>query len=435
LERGEIPVKRPLIQLEDVKVTGNIVIFRVEPSPPLERFLTSGLFYFKYDLPLEGVPEGILSVPLLGCLAPLAWTVGADLVMGEVDSEYLSAVHAIESQMKQWYPGAIANVNITAKPTSTPSKWDESRRGLLYTGGVDSTASMLRNGQGGLSLFMVRGTPEIRLYEARYYQRVRKALEPFVRSLGLGILSIETNALDVINFRLLSSVKRDQFSDGWWENVAHGIVLLSMCAPYTYLDGIGRLLISSSFNYIVKPWGSTPISDELVRWGGLRVVHDSYDLHRVQKVNQVIAPFANQRGGSIPLRVCTGNKSIRLDGGELNCGRCEKCTRTMLQLLFSGVDPARCGFDTSSFVPAKVRSDLESGRIRLKHHPNSWYFMFSIPDPQYKQFEGAYQGLEDFVEWLRGWNFRPKVSFSQKATTFLAPKGSRRREVVRSVLR
>lgn len=412
-----------------------MVIFRVELSPSLERFLNSGLFYFKYDAPLEGVPEGMLSVPLLGCLAPLAWTVGADVAIGEVDSDFLSAVRAMGSQMRQWYPGAIADVSIAAKPTPTDSEWDDGKRGLLYTGGVDSTCSMLRNGQRELSLFMVRGTPEIRLYESRYYRRVRERVDPFVRSFGLEVLSIETNALDVINFKLLSSTKRAQFSDGWWENVAHGVALLSACAPYTYLNRIGRLLIASSFNYIVKPWGSTPTGDEMVRWGGLRVTHDSYDLHRVQKVNRVIAPFAIQRGGSIPLRVCTGNKDIRLDGGELNCGRCEKCTRTMLQLLFSGVDPARCGFDTSSFVPARVRSDLESGRIRLKHHPNSWYYLFSIPDPQYRQFEGTYKGLEEFVEWLRGWKFRPKSSFGERAKTFLLPKGSRRREIAGAALR
>jgi hypothetical protein len=434
-EKIRAPGKRPLIEIEDVRVAGSTLIFKVEVDPSLEMFVHSGLFYFRYDLPVDEVPECILSIPLLGCLAPLAWTIGADLAIGDVDSEYLSCVQEIGSQMKKWYPEAVSDIRVVAKPSQTASGWNEGKKGLLYTGGVDSTASMLRNGRAELSLFMIRGTPEIRLYEARYFKRVRESLDPFVRSLGLEIHTVETNALDVINFRLIGSKKKDQFTDGWWENVAHSLVLLSACAPYTYLKGTGKLLIASSFNQVVKAWGSTPTTDQMVKWGGLRVVHDSYDLSRMKKVEQVIAPYARERGGSIPLRVCTGRKSVRLDSGALNCGRCEKCTRTMLQLMFCGLDPARCGFDTTSFVPANIRAELKSGRLKPAHNPNSWRSMFTTANPQYQALEGTYPGLGEFVGWLRTWDFTPKVPLGERMTNLLAPKGSRRRKIAGSVLR
>jgi len=434
-EKIGTPGRRPVIEIEDVWVAGGTLIFKVELDPSIESFVNSGLFYFKYDLPVDEVPECILSIPLLGCLAPLAWTVGADLAIGDVDSEYLSCVQEIGSQMKKWYPEAVSDVSIVAKPVPTASGWNDGRRGLLYTGGVDSTASMLRNGQADLSLFMIRGTPEIRLYEARYFKRVRDSLDPFVGSLGLEIHTVETNALDVMDFRLLSSEKKDQFTDGWWENLAHSLVLLSACAPYTYLKGTGKLLIASSFNQVVKAWGSTPATDQMVKWGGLHVVHDSYDLSRMKKVEQVIAPYARERGGSIPLRVCTGRKSVRLDSGALNCGRCEKCVRTMLQLMFCGLDPARCGFDTTSFVPATIRAELESGRLKPAHNPNSWRSLFTTADPKYQALEGTYPGLGGFVSWLREWDFKPKVTLGERMTNILAPKGSRRRKIAGAVLR
>jgi len=72
-ERVSALVARPGIRIEDVSVAAGTLIFKVELDPSLEEFLNSGLFYFKYYQPIDRVPDGILSIPLLGCLASPEW--------------------------------------------------------------------------------------------------------------------------------------------------------------------------------------------------------------------------------------------------------------------------------------------------------------------------------------------------------------------------
>ena len=75
------------------------------------------------------------------------------------------------------------------------------------------------------------------------------------------------------------------------------------------------------------PYGSHPLTDP--RWSShrLRIEHDTMRHSRLQKT----AAVAQWDLGLKALRVCISRKSE-----DLNCGRCEKCLRTMLMLLCLG---------------------------------------------------------------------------------------------------
>jgi len=72
-------------------------------------------------------------------------------------------------------------------------------------------------------------------------------------------------------------------------------------------------------------WGSHLFLDHLYSTETLSLIHDGADATRVEKV----AAIANNRLVQQTLRVC--NK-----GGAYNCGRCEKCLRTMINLRVAG---------------------------------------------------------------------------------------------------
>ncbi len=89
----------------------------------------------------------------------------------------------------------------------------------------------------------------------------------------------------------------------------------------------GTGLIASSYQYSNQGAlgdGSNPVSDRLLETGTFRIVHDAGGVRRVEKLAALIDwPAFHEE-----IRVCW---YPRADGS--NCGRCEKCLRTMLSYL------------------------------------------------------------------------------------------------------
>ncbi len=77
-------------------------------------------------------------------------------------------------------------------------------------------------------------------------------------------------------------------------------------------------------------------------WAKTSVVHDGYQLTRQDKVD-LIAAYSGAYRKNINLRVCYSE----LNQG-LNCGKCEKCYRTILGLILAGENPNNFGFSVDA---------------------------------------------------------------------------------------
>ena len=333
------------------------------------------------------------------------------------------------------FPKIAFSGRIEANPVNADSDWDREKYCLLYSGGVDSTTSLIRNYEKRPALLTVRGTPDLRLFEDRYWGRVQERIRPFIDGLGLESHIVETNAIDMVNLAAIMDDYRGQLVRGWWEDLAHGLFFLSICAPYTFLNNIGNVMIASSYTKAdQEPWGSSPMTDEKVSWGGIRVIHDSYDLHRAEKIREILIPFMEKRGAAIPLRVCTGKKGTRLASNQLNCGQCSKCMLIELLLIVSGIDASENGFDISPAALQSLRHSLETGQFRntfLKYH--SWKLIREKAGSTPEEVVGKHPGLREFLDWLAEWDERPTKK-RRRYVDKVAPPSSRRRDVARAML-
>jgi hypothetical protein len=109
----------------------------------------------------------------------------------------------------------------------------------------------------------------------------------------------------------------------------HGSVLASTAHA---LGGVlGRCVIPSTHTYAeLLPWGSDPLLDPLWSTEGVEVIHDGCETTRTEKVQRLAEwPLALQH-----LRVCWPDWIE-----EYNCGKCEKCIRTMIALHVAGALP------------------------------------------------------------------------------------------------
>lgn len=137
------------------------------------------------------------------------------------------------------------------------------------------------------------------------------------RELGKSLIEVETN------LRTLFSMASDRLVH--WDEY-HGAVLASVALLFQHR--FRKVLAPASLAYDqLFPWGSHPVLDPL--WGTelTDFEHDGCEARRPERV----AYISKHESALKWLRVCH-----RSPDNRQNCGRCEKCLRTMINLRAAG---------------------------------------------------------------------------------------------------
>ena len=260
-------------------------------------------------------------------------------IRGDVSSLLLASTAEIQRIFSGWYP-EFTPVRVVARDGAV----DRRRVGAasLFSGGVDSFYTLLRHQDEITTLIFVHGF-DISLADTALRRRVSASLRAAAAELGKTLVEVHTN------LRSFSERHID------WGLRYHGAGLASVAlllAPQ-----FGRVYIPASFpRAYTKPHGSHPLLDPLWSTEGIEFVHDGVDATRLEKVQAITASDVAMRW----LRVCWEHPQ-----GEYNCGRCEKCVRTMVNLELAGA-LARCrAFDRPLDLAAVARAPVYDGVAAL----------------------------------------------------------------------
>jgi hypothetical protein len=152
--------------------------------------------------------------------------------------------------------------------------------------------------------------------ENERYRMALRHLEPVAAEVGVRLISCRTN------LRHLPS------RPGFWTYRHNGAALAAVGHAAT--KGSGFLFIGATFSVANPvPMGSHPAVDGSFSSQRLAIIHEGARFSRVDKVRALAA----WPTGLAALRVCPEGPADRP-----NCGRCEKCLRTRLELLAAGVE-------------------------------------------------------------------------------------------------
>ena len=237
---------------------------------------------------------------------------GADLVVDEpLDSTFAENLTTIQDIYATWYDDA-ERITVTGPTVEPPPAQTPKYTATFFSGGVDSFYTLLKHKEEIDALVYVHGF-DVKLSDSKLRAQVSDMLHRVGEAFGKEVIEVETNLRD--------------FSDGQvgWERY-HGAALATIALV---LQGrYSRIFIPSSLPYSnLKPWGSSPLLDPLWSTQKLEFTHDGCEADRLSKCQRIAqSELALQQ-----LRVCWENR-----GDAYNCGRCEKCMRTMIQLLAVG---------------------------------------------------------------------------------------------------
>jgi hypothetical protein len=252
------------------------------------------------------------------------------LVLGDSLSPRLSASQAAIQELFQHWDDQFNVVRVTA-PLGEPNRASTGGTGLFFSGGVDSFFSLLRHREEITHLIFLRG------FNVKQKQVVDDSVLPAVRAVAARmnktLVEVSTNIREF----------SDRFVD--WGLDYHGAALAAVALLLA--PTLSTVYVASTHSERdTFRWGSHLSLDPLYSTETLSLIHDGANATRVEKV----AAIAENRLVQQTLRVC--NKA-----GASNCGRCEKCLRTMINLRVAGALDKVATFDRS----------LRLNEVRLIH--------------------------------------------------------------------
>ena len=381
----------PQIAVDRPELFGNTIRFRLHVSRPLRKYFLNDVSYVQYDgIDLKKVNNSLLAIPVLSMIAPIAWAVGADIHVAELDASYLQCLAKVKDVYRSVHTNFSFSGDISAEKVIT-NKFGGGRTGMLFSGGVDSLTSYLRHRDSKPAFISIWGLPDIPPFEERFWDRMWTDIRSLADLDGITAFQVKTDMFRNINHELLTR----QFGTGWFVGVAFGLFMLGLCAPVTAVRQIKTIIIASSYTDDFKGrYGSHPLIDNNVSWADVKVIHDGFELSRQQKVNY-LCKAQNARYLS-HLRVCWDSAL------KTNCGDCEKCMRTIVGLVIKGIDPNNCNFQVDRKTLPLIRDCFRKGRIALNEGQSFMWrdLQKHIPD----QIDEDIYGSREFLAWLKGYD-------------------------------
>ena len=151
-------------------------------------------------------------------------------------------------------------------------------------------------------------------------------------------------------------------------NMEYGGAALAAIA-HAFSDRVDDVSIAANCDAVqLGPWGTHPIIDPNFSNRRISVRHDGVSLSRLEKVRLIAEWEVALRN----IRVC--NQASRYSEEMVNCGNCEKCIRTMLELMAVGKLK-----ETACFPKSDVTAELVASRARIGNDFVRSFYMAVMP--------------------------------------------------------
>ena len=344
---------------------------------------------------------------VVGCLIPAMHFQEQRLAVdGEVCPWLLEGLQTAMALIRHWSKGVYAPLRIEPRRIQQDGASIEPRHraGMFYSGGIDSLAALRLNQQHyppahpGLIRdcffvhgFDIGGVPA-RGMKYHVFDRGLAAMEAVMAEAGTTAVPVYTNIRHLCDERDL------------WLNYFFAAVLAAVAHAFRPRLDVFSIASSHDLEHLV-PCGSHPLLDPEYSSFALRIRHRDAGLSRLEKLRIV----AGWECGLQNMRVCLANVPDRL-----NCGRCEKCVRTMTGLV--ALDALHT---TRAFEEDDVRPEMfEPFAINIRHRGHFYAELLPLLEAR---------GRDDLVRTIGSKlpGFAQKLPSSQRCFAETSRRGQR----------
>ncbi len=300
------------------------------------------------------------ATPLTPVAAVLATAIGEDLRLeAPVSPALVKGSESVSARFADWWGYRAARIEAPQQEMRPPGP----DVAALFSGGIDTSATLIRSLRGDIPQ---RATHLISMYgsefklspethEAIWRENARAAAE-----YGLPLIKVTTNAPQLLHGRL-----------GWPRSHGASFASLALLAGPQFSS---VLFGSSQLPEEPRPHGSRADLDHLWSTESTAICHDAAELGKLGRAAIVgTSPIAMKH-----LKVCWTRDT------PANCGRCEKCLRTMTCLEVAGA------LDRTDRFDAPLTLDAISDCKPARNSPSLIRELVNHLPPEHAELRGVW---------------------------------------------
>lgn len=386
------------ILLKETLVIGKRVIFNFEPRGSLKSFFNKESLFIEYDRNIETVPISILNIAFVASLLPLIWLTDTIMWVNELDRTFYDCTYRLRTAYQDLYSHYPLKGRLVVANPRNNTYIAERESLLLFSGGIDAHVSYLKNQHLNPVLCNIQGWFKDNISE-NYLKAVKADYNDilmFALERDLDFEFVKSNFAILVKHSEYHKTIERKLGDSWWHGFQHSMAFISIAIPLAYLYKIKNIYIASSFSLGLPgkcaSYATTDIEFKYADIGGC--IHDSFDMSRQEKVKYLVN-YQKKSNKPYPVRVCSFN--------DINCCSCEKCFRTILEIIAANGDIKNFGFQIEGSLKEywegtldKILWNFDVKGESLKHWPDS-----------IKAMKDQYSTINDkeFVDWFLQYDF------------------------------
>lgn len=352
------------IMIKKVSIKESKITFDYEIEGSIKKYFNQRRSYtIDYYEDIQMVPASIAVIPFFTNILPIAWIFDAVIEVEELDQDFYESIPKFKKGYQDMYPMISFKGSIQVKKI-IQNKYTHKKENVaaFFSGGVDALSTLVTHMEEKPLLLTLWGS-DIKLEDEDAWNTVKEQINETAKEFGLKNLFIKTEFRYLFHEKLLDFYVQPKCGDKWWHGFQHGIAIIGHAAPVSYKYKLDTVYIAASFTpEFHSTCASDPTIDNYVKLSNTSIFHDGYNYARNEKILNV-CEYCDQNHKNISFRVCLGSK------GDKNCCRCEKCYRTIVEIIIEGKDPKNYGFNIDETTFQNMEHDMKN-RILLGHTKN-----------------------------------------------------------------
>jgi len=342
------------ICLKEMTVSTNRVDYFFEVTGTITKYFKQEKHLFlKYNHDISEVPKSVLTIPFVANVIPLIWATDSKLDIQELDSAFYQSLKGIKETFQKFYPKINFEGELSVHSLIENNYTPEHEAASFYSGGLDALTTYVRLKDKNPFLITEYGWHDKEIAYSEVWESDKENVTAFAQKNGLENILIESNYGTFMSYEQIDKTFSKKMGTSWWGGIHHGLAIISAGIPIAFKLKVDTLYIGSSGwgkNYC-NCWGSSPETDNQIKYGNGSVFHDAFEMTRQDKLEFLINEYKNSLE-VLPIRVCFKN--------DQNCCKCEKCMRTILGIVAEGASPKDYDFNIPDNCSDHVKNFLNS---------------------------------------------------------------------------
>ena len=389
------------IVLDHISIDNNVVRYDFHTNEKLKVYFKANNLFIQYEEDMTSVPLSLLTIPFVNIMAGLSWLADAMLFVDEIDKTYYDAFQRIKVAYCELHHVLFKGILVSSRFVNNCFRAPQDKSILLFGGGVDCHTSFLRNRDFVSKIVNIYGwLKDIDEKNDVDVSDANSTKEYAMRMGGVDAVHIRSNFAALFNLSMIDAkLCNPIINTSYWYGLLHPMAFLSIAAPIAWLYQIPKLIIASSFtkDRADVHCASFITTDSEFRFAEQgHTLHDGFELNRQDKVRYLV-DYQRSTNKPYKLQACSFN--------DRNCCTCEKCFRTMVELVAEDADPRDFGFISIKGSLKEHWSDIVNRDVALWGiAKESYYYNYSANRMRenYSQFSGE---RKEFVDWFLNFDF------------------------------